>query len=87
MPNQRAPDQTLLPFTAKVGFVQELDAGLRKLNLSNRSQFIRDAIAEKLYRAGIPLKDELRAAPPKFGKNRPLPRVNVSYKIPLKRKS
>ena len=63
MANQRAKDQQLLPFAAKRQFVAELDAGIKKISYVNRSQFIRDAILEKLQRAGIEIPRELAIAP------------------------
>ena len=54
MPNQRAPGQKLLPIAVDEKFLRELDAGLGPAGYRNRSQFIRDAIIEKLLRADIP---------------------------------
>lgn len=71
MPNQRAVDQVLLPFTAKEEFVDELDKALRQLGISNRSQFIRDAIYEELKRKGIMLPKGLTAATERFGNRAP----------------
>lgn len=76
MPNQRSPDQKLLPFTAKNKFVEKLDSSLRELNISNRSQFIRDAIREKLARLGIAIPEELTAAEDRFGKGGPKPKLS-----------
>jgi hypothetical protein len=76
MPNQRSPDQKLLPFTAKGQFITELDGALRKLKITNRSQFIRDAIKEKLCRLGIEIPDELVAADDRFGKGGPKPKTS-----------
>jgi hypothetical protein len=70
MANQRAEDQQLLPFTAKRKFVAELDAGLQQINVSNRSQFIRDAILEKLEREGIRIPRNLASAP---ARTQPIP--------------
>ena len=63
MANQRAKDQQLLPFAAKRQFVAEMDAGIKKISYVNRSQFIRDAIVEKLQREGIKIPRELAIAP------------------------
>jgi hypothetical protein len=63
MPNQRAKDQQLLPFAAKRQFVDEFDAGLVQIGCSNRSQFIRDAICEKLARENIHIPKQLASAP------------------------
>jgi hypothetical protein len=50
VPNQRAPGQKLLPFAVSEKFIRELDAALAQTGYRNRSQFIRDAIIEKLAR-------------------------------------
>jgi hypothetical protein len=63
MANQRAKDQQLLPFAAKRQFVSEMDAGLKEIGCGNRSQFIREAILEKLARAGVPIPKHLAGAP------------------------
>jgi Arc/MetJ-type ribon-helix-helix transcriptional regulator len=48
---------------AKEQFIQRLNAGVRKAGYSNRSQFIRDAIVEKLENHGVKLPGNL-AEPP-----------------------
>jgi hypothetical protein len=68
MPNQRAPGQKLLPIAVDEKFLRELDAGLGPAGYRNRSQFIRDAIVEKLLRADISLSRELALPPHRFGK-------------------
>ena len=55
MANQRAPGQKLLTIPASEDFIAVIDENLFKAGYSNRSQFIRDAILEKLGRVGIPL--------------------------------
>ena len=70
MPNQRAPGQKLLPIAVDEKFLRELDAGLGPAGYRNRSQFIRDAIIEKLLRADIPLSRELALPPHRIGKGR-----------------
>jgi hypothetical protein len=70
MPNQRAPGQKLLPIAVDEKFLRELDAGLRQAGYRNRSQFIRDAIVEKLLRANITLPKELALPPHRMGKSR-----------------
>ena len=70
MPNQRAPGQKLLPIAVDEKFLRELDAGLASAGYRNRSQFIRDAIIEKLLRADIPLSRDLALPPHRIGKNR-----------------
>lgn len=68
VPNQRAAGQKLLPIAVDEKFLRELDAGLSRAGYRNRSQFIRDAIVEKLTRAGISLPTELALPPHRIGK-------------------
>ena len=68
MLNQRAPGQKLLPIAVDEKFLRELDAGLTQAGYRNRSQFIRDAIIEKLIRVGVPLPKELALPPHRIGK-------------------
>jgi hypothetical protein len=68
MPNQRAPGQKLLPIAVDEKFLRELDAGLGQAGYRNRSQFIRDAIIEKLLRADIALSKDLALPPHRIGK-------------------
>ena len=68
MPNQRASGQKLLPIAVDEKFLRELDAGLTRAGYRNRSQFVRDAIIEKLTRAGIALPKELALPPHRIGK-------------------
>jgi hypothetical protein len=69
MPNQRAPGQKLLPFAVDEKFIQMLDAGLAQAGYRNRSQFIRDAIIEKLGRANVSMSPELALPPHRVGKS------------------
>jgi Arc/MetJ-type ribon-helix-helix transcriptional regulator len=68
MPNQRAPGQKLLPIAVDEQFLRKLDAGLAQAGYRNRSQFIRDAIVEKLTRVGVSLPLELALPPHRIGK-------------------
>jgi len=63
MPNQRAKGQKLLPVMASEEFIQALDANLSRAGYSNRSQFVRDAILEKLMRARIAIPVDLSLSP------------------------
>jgi hypothetical protein len=63
MPNQRAEGQKLLPVMASEEFIQALDERLLRAGYSNRSQFVRDAILEKLMRAGIAVPTDLSLSP------------------------
>ena len=69
MPNQRAPGQKLLPIAVDEKFLRELDAGLEPAGYRNRSQFIRDAIIEKLLRANVSLSRDLALPPHRIGKS------------------
>jgi hypothetical protein len=75
MPNKRAPGQKLLPIPVDEKFLRELDAGLAQTGYRNRSQFIRDAIIEKLERADIPLSKDLALPPHRMGKGSGLKKV------------
>ena len=66
--NQRAKGQKLLPIAVDEKFIEELDAGLARAGYRNRSQFIRDAIIEKLKRAGVVMPKELAFPPPRMRK-------------------
>jgi hypothetical protein len=68
VPNRRAAGQKLLPIAVDEKFLRELDAGLAHAGYRNRSQFIRDAIIEKLTRAGIAVPKELALPPHRIGK-------------------
>ena len=68
MANKRRPGQKLIPFPASEKFIHELNQGFRRTGYSNRSQFIRDAIIEKLNRMGIETAPQLAAAPDRIGK-------------------
>ena len=69
VPNQRAEGQKLLPIAVDEKFLRELDAGLAQAGYRNRSQFVRDAIVEKLTRAGIAMPRELALPPRRLGKD------------------
>jgi hypothetical protein len=73
VPNQRAPGQKLLPIAVDEKFLRELDSGLAQAGYRNRSQFIRDAIVEKLKRAGVSLPKELAMPPNRAGKSDGVP--------------
>jgi hypothetical protein len=84
MPNQRAPGQKLLPIAVDEKFLRELDAGLAQAGYRNRSQFIRDAIIEKLLRADISLPKELALPPHRIGKSR---EASAKSRYPIHRSS
>jgi len=82
VPNQRAPGQKLLPIAVDEKFLRELDAGLARAGYRNRSQFVRDAIVEKLTRAGIALPKELALPPQRIGKS-----TKTAFRYPAHRTS
>ena len=63
MSGHRAPGQKLLTLPAKEEFRDLMDAHLGRCGYSNRAQFVRDAISEKLERAGISVPRELTLPP------------------------
>jgi Arc/MetJ-type ribon-helix-helix transcriptional regulator len=68
MPNQRALGQKLISVPMKERFIEEIDQALEQMGYSDRSSFIRDAIAEKLHSEGIQLPVDLPLAPSRAGK-------------------
>jgi Arc/MetJ-type ribon-helix-helix transcriptional regulator len=82
VPNQRAAGQKLLPIAVDEKFLRELDAGLARAGYRNRSQFIRDAIVEKLTRAGIAMPRELALPPHRIGRS-----MKAPYPYPAHRAS
>jgi metal-responsive CopG/Arc/MetJ family transcriptional regulator len=60
---KRAPGQKLLTVPTKEQFLKEVDAGLISLGRSNRAQFVREAIREKLQSLNIHVPEHLTAAP------------------------
>lgn len=63
MPNKRSADQVVLTFAVSKSLVGDLDAGRTRLRGMTRSQFVRDAIAEKLRSMGIDVP-ETAVVPP-----------------------
>jgi hypothetical protein len=59
MPNQRGPGQKLMPVPVDDKFLRELHTGMKRAGYRNRSQFVRDAIVEKLKRAGFSVPKNL----------------------------
>jgi len=68
-----------LTVPASGNFITELDKNLSAVGYSNRSQFIRDALIEKMARAGVEIPKELALAPDRSGKGGPAPKL---LKIP-----
>jgi len=82
MPNQRAPGQVLMPIPVDTKFLRELDSGMQRAGYKNRSQFVRDAVVEKLKRAGVTIPKELAMPPGRVGKNRPDTKVRYPIHQP-----
>ena len=68
MSNQRAKGTKLLTLPASGDFIKVLDKNLRLAGYSNRSQFIRDAITEKLESSGIEVPGFLSMPDQRAGK-------------------
>lgn len=52
-------------------FAEVLNSALTRANYVNRSEFIRDAIVEKLERSGVSVPPEIVAAPVRAGRRGP----------------
>lgn len=71
--------QILVPVPMKQAFIDELADALPRLGYGNRSDFIRDAIIEKLNREGVDLPPVIGAAPSRVGVGgRPSHRVHYN---------
>lgn len=68
MPNQRATGQKQVIVVMKEDFLHRIDANLESMGFSDRSQFIRTAVAEALARTGSAVPKELTVAPSRAGK-------------------
>jgi Arc/MetJ-type ribon-helix-helix transcriptional regulator len=68
MTTTRTSGQKLLPIPASQEFINALDGAIRQLGYVSRSQFIRDAVCEKLTSMGVPMDRELALAPSRIGK-------------------
>jgi hypothetical protein len=67
MPNKRAPNQKLIAFSVDAEFERSLERCLQRCGITNKSQFIRDAIYEKLSRLGMEVPAVLKEPPGRFG--------------------
>jgi hypothetical protein len=68
MSDARAIGQKLLPVPVSEKFLQEINAGVKRMGYTSRSQFVRDAIIEKLHRMGVVVAPELAFPPGRIGK-------------------
>ena len=64
-------NQVLVPVPMKPEFIKELSDALGRLGYSNRADFIRDAVLEKLEREGEKIPASIAAAPVRTGKGGP----------------
>ena len=71
MPNKRAPGQKLLTLPADEKFIAAVDVALRRCGYGNRSQFVREAIVEKLATLNVHVPRQIAAAPSRAGKGGP----------------
>lgn len=62
-PTKRSPGQKLVSIPMNEKFIEEIDNNLSKVGYSDRSSMIRDAIVEKLKKAGIGLTDGIQLPP------------------------
>lgn len=78
MPNYpvRPKGQKLIPVLASDEFMKSVKRRLARLGYKNRSQFIRDAIREKLGKANVEVPAEFAQPPSRKGKGRPKGRVS-----------
>ena len=60
---ERGKDQRLLNLWMKEQFIREIDAAVEVSGAAGRSQFIRDAIAEKMRSIGVDVPDSLKGSP------------------------
>lgn len=66
--NTRSVGQTLISVPINKKFLSFIDSKLGKLGYSDRSSFIRDAMAEKLTHGGMNVKKEIVLSPSRAGK-------------------
>ena len=71
MPNRRADGRVPITFRASPDFLKAIEEGRKQFRALDRSQFIRDAIAEKLRALGIEYKSGEELRPDRMGKGGP----------------
>lgn len=69
MPNKRAAGQKLINVPVDENFLTQMDSAIEKTDYSNRSEFIRAAIVEKLKSEGFEIPASLAKPPARAGKN------------------
>jgi Arc/MetJ-type ribon-helix-helix transcriptional regulator len=82
MLSRRAPGQKLISLAVSETFLERVDAALSRAGYGDRSQFIRDAVVEKLSRAGIEVPLELATSPSRRGKGGRKPRLSAIPAMP-----
>lgn len=76
----------MLPIPASQEFIDCLDGAIRQLGYVSRSQFIRDAVFEKLKNQGVSMDRELALAPSRIGKGGRPRKAAVKKAAPKARK-
>ena len=66
---KRSPGQKLIAVPMSEEFIDHVNMAVRTLNYSDRAKLIRDAIAEKLEKEGIPTPQHLAVAPARVTKS------------------
>jgi Arc/MetJ-type ribon-helix-helix transcriptional regulator len=75
-----------MPIPVNVAFLRELDSALKAIHVSNRSEFVRQAILEKLSREGRSIKADLAKAPSRQGKGGRRPKAKAKAKSAKKKR-
>jgi hypothetical protein len=68
MPNKRDPNTINISFWADAELIESIDRASKKMRGMDRSQFIRDSIAEKLKSLGYEIDDEIVLPAPRTKK-------------------
>lgn len=68
VPNVRASGQKQVIVIMSEEFLSDIDGSIESLGYSNRAEFIRQAVLEKLAKAGVQVEKSKAAAPSRAGK-------------------
>lgn len=68
VPNVRASGQKQVIVIMSEEFLSDIDGSIETLGYSNRAEFIRQAVLEKLAKAGVQIEKSKAAAPSRAGK-------------------
>jgi Arc/MetJ-type ribon-helix-helix transcriptional regulator len=68
VPNVRASGQKQVIVIMSEDFLTDIDGSVAALGFSNRAEFIRQAVLEKLAAAGVKVEKSKAAAPSRAGK-------------------